>query len=204
MIGQHRIGQRRHLADGAQAQRVQPLLAFGADAPQPADRQRGQGTSAHLVRLEDDDRPSGLRRSLASLARNLFGRDADRGRQPRLGADAVLDLPGDLRRRAEQPLAAAHVEERLVQAERLDQGRERKKDFADLAGDLRRSAPCAPAGRRRRGQSRRAVTVRHGAVDAERAGLVGGGADHAAALRLPPTMTGRPRSSGRSRCSTDA
>jgi len=48
----------------------------------------------------------------------------------------LLDLPTDLGRRFKELLAAGHVQECLVERQRLDKGREPLEDFPNLAGYL--------------------------------------------------------------------
>ena len=107
---------------------------------------------------------------------------------------------------AEQPPRAGHVEERLVDRDRLDERREPPQDRHDLAA--RRAGTCAPSTGTKMpcGQSRAGRPQRHRRVDAERRAPRSD-----AALTTPrsfgpppPTITGLPRSSGWSRCSTAA
>ena len=81
-------------------------------------------------------RASGFFRSLAILARNLLGATPTETTSRSSSRIGLLDLPPDLGRRAEEMLAAGHVQEGFVQRQRLDQRREPLEDVADLAGDL--------------------------------------------------------------------
>jgi hypothetical protein len=92
-------------------------------------------TREHLVGLQDGE-SVGLVPVAAQLGQELVGRDAHRGRDPGLGADAPLDEGRDGGRRAEQARAAGHVEEGLVDGERLDQRRDALADREDALAHL--------------------------------------------------------------------
>ena len=118
------------------------LHSFRADAPDFADRQRGRTHRrlSGVMRVS----PSGFSRSLASLARNLFGAtptDAVSGAV----VDVVFEFPRCCGRGAEHSLDAGEVEERLVDAQRLNDGetgRRSRKSF-----ETRDSAKIASAQR---------------------------------------------------------
>ena len=112
----------------------------------------------------------------------------------------------DRRAVAEERSATGDVEERLVDRDRLDERREPPEDRHHLPADGAGTCGRRPAGRPRRGQSARRRPERHRGVDPERARLVRGRADTTPRSPgpPPPTTTGLPRSSGRSRCSTAA
>ena len=103
----------------------EPALGRRARRPRAARRRAGGGTSSS-VPGSTTSRPSGLARSLASLASNLVVADADRRGEPGLvaaparGSRTAISGPVPCRRRG-----AADVEERLVERDRLDERRER-------------------------------------------------------------------------------
>ena len=177
---EHVQGPLAKLADGADAQPLEDLAALLADAPEPLDRQRIEEL-LHLVRLHDDQ-GVGLLQVAGDLGQELVGGHAHRGHQPQLLADRLLDLPPDLDRRAEQVLAAGHVQEGFVQRQRLHQRREPLEDFADLAGDF--GVVVDPG---RQVDAVRAEPMGggggHGTVDAVLAGDVVGRRHHAPLLR---------------------
>jgi len=96
--------------------------ALFADAPDPPDWQRGEKLR-HAVG-SNDDQTVRLAVVASQLGEELVRRDADRGREPRLPFDACLDLAGNFGGRAEQFLAASHIQKGLIQAQRFDQGGE--------------------------------------------------------------------------------
>jgi hypothetical protein len=110
---------------------------------------------------------------------------------------------GDPLARSEQPPAASHHQEGLVQAERFDRRPEQYEDSSDLTADPRVSAPTAWV---RTFLPRTEPTCRHhwhGAADTDGAGL-----EEVAQItpRQPnhPTMTSCRCSLGWAYCSTDA
>src|SRR5262249_21733302 len=111
----------------------------------------------------------------------LVGRHADRGDQISLGFDSAFELLSNIGGGAEQALATADIEKRLVQAQRLDKRREGTKNLPNLLADVRvmlhpdrqEDAVRAQLLRSRRG---------HGAVHAKLASFVGSGTNHAAPL----------------------
>ena len=151
------------LADGADAQPLEDLAALLADAPEPLDRQRIEEL-LHLVRLHDDQ-GVGLLQVAGDLGQELVGGHAHRRHQPQFLADRLLDLPSDLHGRAEEVLAAGHVQKGFVQRERLHQRREPLEDVADLPGDL---GVVADPGRQEDAVGAKPVggDGGHGAVDA--------------------------------------
>ena len=95
-----------------------------------------------------------------------------------------------------------HVKIGFVERQRLDDRRVLGEDLSDLLGDglvdleaglHEDQVRALPLGRHRR----------HRRADAELSGFVARRRDNAT-LAEPPTATGLPRSSGLSRCSTDA
>ena len=83
---------------------------------------------------------------------------------------------------AERGAAAGHVEERLVQADRLDQRRVGREDRHHLLGQLAVALRAAGQEDAVRAAARRRAQ-RHGRLDAELARLVRGGHHHAALVR---------------------
>ncbi len=112
---------------------MQAGFAFGADAPQPAHGQRRQEL-ANALGLHDNQ-TVGLAEVACQLREELVRGDPDRCDQPGLCLDALLDRVGDDGRRTEQSFAAVHVEERLVEAQRLDERRETQENLANLPAD---------------------------------------------------------------------
>ena len=105
--------------------------------PTPHSRSTGSGSrNSCTLSGSTTTRASGFFRSLAILARNLLGATPTETTSRSSLADRLLDLPPDLHGRAEEMLAAGHVQECLVQREGLHQRREPLEDFPDLVGDL--------------------------------------------------------------------
>ena len=88
-------------------------------------------------------RPSGLQRADAILATNLTGATPTEQVMRLLLADLRPDQLRDRPRRAQPALRAGHVEERLVERERLHFRGDRAEDGHDLLGHLRRRARAA-------------------------------------------------------------
>ena len=141
---------------------AQPLERGRADAPQALDRERVE-VGQLLARPDlEHARPGlarrrasarGLASTDASLARNLFGRDADRARQPELARAIVGAEPaGDRHAVAEQGAGAGDVEERLVERQRLDERRHGGEDGVDLAAGRGVGGVVAGEEHRRRAQ----------------------------------------------------
>ena len=149
-------------------------------------------------------RPSGLRHADAIFARNLFGATPADAVRPVVFADQRLQPPRDVHAERLVPRVLGDVEVRLVERQRLDERRDRPEDREHL---LRDRAVLLEVGRDDRQLRAEPDGARHRdrRPHAERARLVAGGRDDAARLpasRRPPPAG--PRSSGRSRCSTDA
>ena len=119
----------RHVADGAQAQPRQPFFRRLPDAPQGADGQRVQERERLLVR--NDEQPVGLRPRGGEFRDELGRCGTDGGDQAGFLSDAFAQHPPDVPGRTEQGARAAHVEKRLVDAERLDERRHVAKDRHD-------------------------------------------------------------------------
>ena len=149
------------------------------------------------------NKPSGLRWLEAILARNLLYETP---------ADAVSPVSARIRARISSAISVAEamllqvfgdVEIGLIERERLDQRGVLGKNLADLTRHR-----FVDVEMRWHENQLRAFSLRrhrrHGGVDAEFAGLVARGRHDSALARDPPTATGLPRSSGLSRCSTEA
>src|SRR5690606_28160316 len=89
------------------------------------------------------------------------------------------DHGGDLRGRAQPAPGTADVEERLVGGDRLDHRGDRVEDLHHALGDLGVLPVTGRDDRRLRAEPPRPAH-RHGRVDAERPGLIGGAEHHAA------------------------
>ena len=145
-------------------------LGDAPDAPHVAHRQRREEFPHVLGR--DDEEPVRLRDVARDLGDELARRHACARREGGLGPDGGLDLASDLRGRPEQPDARGHVEEGLVERERLDERREATEDLAELAGY--RDVPLhAAAHDHGAGAAGDRGGHRHRGVDAEGARLVG-------------------------------
>ena len=127
---QDRLGRAAEVADRADRQPPEHLAGLLPDAPQAPHRQR----------LEEGDvtpsagttqQPVGLAPVGRELGHELRRRDADRAGHADLALDVGADLRRDRGRRAEQRRGAAHVEERLVERDRLDERRVREQDLAE-------------------------------------------------------------------------
>ena len=106
-------------------------------APTPHSAVTGSGCRKSSTRgHRDDEQPVRLAAGRRELGDELGGRDADRAGQLQLRGDPAADLRGDRPRPAEQPDRAGDVEERLVQRQRLDEGRDVAQDRHDLLGGL--------------------------------------------------------------------
>ena len=147
--------------------------------PTPHSRDTGSGArNACSVPGTTASTPSGLARSLASLARNFVEATPTDQAQAGLGEHPAPDRRRDLLGLAEQPPCAGDVEERLVDRELLDERRDRREDRHDLAALLGVARHARREERRLRARLAGAGH-RHRRVHAERACLVAGGADDA-------------------------
>jgi len=100
---------------------VELLGGHATDAPQALDRQRMQEVELAIRRHEEE--PVRLGDRTRDLGEELRARDPDRDRQSDLVEDALPQAHGDLARRPGEALEPAHVEERLVDREALDERR---------------------------------------------------------------------------------
>ena len=195
---QRRLAERGDLADRRDA----PVVELGGRrrARRPRAARPGSGwRKASSPPVGTTSRPSGLATALATLARNFVRATPTVMGRPTRSRTSRRSRTADLRGRAAEPPQAAHVEERLVDREPLDQRRRVPEHLEHrLAGlgvgrhpgldhdGLGAEAP------RLRSAHRRAHAVRSWPRSWPRA------------RRHPPTITGRPRRRGSSRCSTDA
>ena len=135
-----------HVADGPQPEPAQRLGGALAHAPQRRRPAAGAGTPAP-GRPGTTIMPSGLARVEPSLATNFV--DATPTEQ--VSRCSAATRAADQRRRsrpaAEQPRRAGHVEERLVDRQRLDQRGDVAEDRHHRPGRLARTRPCRAAGR---------------------------------------------------------
>ena len=124
----------REVADSRDAPAVQASCSRRPDAPDALDRQRVQERELALGR--HDEEPVRFRDSARDLGQELRPRDADGDGDADLLAHAPAEPHGDLARRAREALHAAHVEERLVDRDSLD---ERGRVLEDREERLARS-----------------------------------------------------------------
>ena len=178
-------------ADRAHAEALQPGQRGGADTPQRLHRERMQEREL----LPRPPRPSppaparapsatraGFAASDASLARNLFGATPTehvRRSSSRMRSRMRWAIVGGV---AVQPDRTAHVEERLVERQRLDERRERAEDRHDPGAHLGVVRVVAAQEHRVRAQTLRPHR-RHRGVDPVGAGLVRRRRDHAPVRR---------------------
>ena len=110
--------------------------------PTPHRRQIGSGArkSASCTGRHDHQAVR-LAQVRGDLGHQLGRRHADRRGQLQLIGDGAPDGDGDGGRVTEERLGAGHVEERLVDRDRLDERREASQDGHHLAADRRVLAP---------------------------------------------------------------
>ena len=112
-------GKSRQIADRLDTELRQLARRHLADAPQPADGQRRQERGLLAGRHDGD--AVRLPVVTGDLGDQFVGRDAQRGRQPQLALDPILQGLRQLAGRAIVRLGAADIEEGLVDGDRLDQ-----------------------------------------------------------------------------------
>ena len=116
-----------------------PSSASRACIALPTPQIRPTGLSARKAMASAPpitEKPRGLSRSEATLARNLLIGEADRDGDADLRLDPLRKAGQRQRRRgAVQPLGAGEVQEGLVDRQRLDQRRQLLHQRADLAPD---------------------------------------------------------------------
>ena len=160
--------------------RVSTSSVFG---PTPHSRDTGSvartGTTSSATDLA---LAVGLGQVRGDLRHELHGGDPRRGRQVQLGGDLLADAAGDVRGRAEQAHRGRHIQEGLVQRERLDERGVALEDGEHLLAGL---GVGGEAGRDDDGLGRQLhrASHGHGAADAEGAHLVRGRHHHAALRR---------------------
>ena len=140
-----------------------------------------------------------MRDAARDLREELRSGDTDRDRQPDLVEHPPPEPRRDLGRRAREPLEAAHVEERLVDREPLD---ERRRVLEHLEHGLARLRVRRHP--RRDDDRVGAEPPRLAAAHRRPARRTPSPRSWRRAPRPPPTITGRPRSARSSRCSTAA
>ena len=112
-------------ADRVDARPAQPLLGARPDARQQSHRERREEARLGAGRHQRD--PAGLAPVGRDLAHDLRGRDPERARQARLGANGGLDRRGDGARLREVARDRCEVEVALVDPRALDA----RDDLAD-------------------------------------------------------------------------
>jgi hypothetical protein len=142
------------------------------DAPQLLDAQRVQEVG--LLLGGHDEQAVGLGCPPGHLGEDLRARDPDRDRQPDALAHVAADPLGDL---ARGRVDLAHVEERLLEPQRLDGRGGGAQHVEDRAAGLGVGAEVR-ADDDRMGTAPPRLAAAHPAADAVRARLVAGGHDH--------------------------
>ena len=194
---QRGLADTRDLADRRDPARVELGLGDRADAPEPADRERMQ--ELELAFGRDHEQPVGLGHAAGDLREELRARDADRDAQSDAFEHLAAQPHRDLGRCARDPEQATDIEEGLVDRQALDQ---RRGVLEHLEHGLARGGVrlhARPHDDRARAEAAR-VTPRPSRCARRRPWP----RSWPRAPRPPPTITGRPRSRGSSRCSTDA
>ena len=137
---ERRLGERRDLANGPDPEPVELPRRHPAHAPEPLDRERVQ--ERELAARRHDEEAVGLGDPARHLGKELRPGDADRDREPDALAHLGAQTGGDLGRRAREPPDPAHVEERLVDRQPLDERRGVLEDLEDRLArlDVRRHA----------------------------------------------------------------
>jgi hypothetical protein len=132
---ERRLGQGRDLAHPRDARGVEPSGRHPADSPEPLDGKRVQELELTLRR--HGEQPVRLRHGACHLREELRPRDADGDREAHTLANLSPEPACDLNRRAREASHAAHVEERLVDREPLDERRRVVEDSIDRLARLR-------------------------------------------------------------------
>ncbi len=161
--------ERGEIADRGDAVLAQGGRRLRPDAPQARDRERRE--ERRLVAGGDHDEPVRLAQVGRDLGHELRGRDPHGRRQLDLGPDRRLDRPADRGAVSEQRPGTGHVEERLVDRDRLDLVRVAPQQGHDPVADLAVQAAVDGHEHRLRAQ-RGGRTQRHRRVNAVRPGLV--------------------------------
>ena len=169
--------QPRHLADRGQAVGVQLGRRLGPDAPEPLDGQRVEERGLAVGRHHQQ--AVGLGARARHLGEELGAGHADGDGEAHLVADGAAEAGGDLGRGARRAPQTAHVEERLVDRDALDQrgGALEHREHGPARLGVRRHAGLDHHGV---GAQQAGLAAAHGAAHAARPGLVAGGHDHPA------------------------
>jgi hypothetical protein len=122
---------RRQGADRLHAERGEPCARDRADAEDASDRKRCE-ECRDLVG-GDGQQAVGFGEVAGDLRDHLHRRDPDRDREPGLATDLGAQTGRHRDRITEEAGASGHVEERLVERQRLDRGREAGEDREDSA-----------------------------------------------------------------------
>ena len=196
----------RHFRELADGRMPRPSSSDAVTLPTPQSRSDGSGARKAASRPgRHHHEPVGLLEIGRHLGEELVRRHPHRGGQGHLGADPRLDRPA---RCGGPSPRSARLAVTSRKASSMDTGSSSGVHCAEERHDLaRHPRVLVHVHRQVHGVGTEPVGAAdgHGGVDAEAARLVGGGGDDAAPARQSaPTTTGRPRSSGRSRCSTDA
>src|SRR5258705_3121541 len=181
---QHRAADPGELADGPEAPPRQHLARARPHTPETLQRERGE--EGGLAAFGHDHEAVWLAEVRADLGAQLVRRDADRDDETEAFSHRTLDLFGHRDRTTEQMLGRGHVEERLVQRDRLHQRRLLVKDRHDRIGRLEIAVEVAwhvDAIRTEPSRDRE----RHGRANAEGARLVGSRHDDPSLVRTIAT-----------------
>ena len=153
-----------------------------ADAPQPRDRQRRE--ERRLLARRHDDQAVRLAQVRRDLGHELRRRDADRGGQPDLVADLVLDPARDRRAVAEQ-VRTTPVTSRNASSIEIGSTSGVNRRRTAITSRLRLLvAPPVDRQEHPVGAAPAGLAQRHRRVDAERARLVARRRHHAALRRV--------------------
>ncbi len=183
----HQVGER------FQPESLELLAQNGTDAPQPTQRQRVE-QSTHLMR-SDHAQTIGFGQGASDLGHQLVGCHGHGHGQAGPRSDALFEPGCELERPPEQALRSGDVEERFVQRDRFDLGRELGEDRVHLLGDL---GVACHVGRQKYALGTQSARAKAGHCRADPVPC----ALHRKRPRprlggeLAPTITGRPRSSG--------
>jgi hypothetical protein len=175
---QQRFAQRGDLADRADPHAVQGGCGDPADPPEPLDGQRVQ--EGQLALRRDQQQPVGLGDPAGHLGQELGARDAHRDGQPDLLEHVAAQRRGDVVRGPGDPPQPAHVEERLVDRDALDQRRRGAEDLEHRLARIRVGAHPRRHDDRLRAELARLPSAHRGA-HAAGLRLVGRREDHAPA-----------------------
>ena len=131
---EHVLGETRDLADGRDADVVQPPSRHRPDSPEPLDRERME--KRELPARRHDEQPVRLGDPAGHLREELRPRDPDGDRQPDPLAHLGPEPHRDLARAAGATREPADVEKRLVDREPFDERRRVLEDPIDVPAGL--------------------------------------------------------------------